>query len=86
MKISLKQAATILNKSEDEVLFIVQDGRLSSVIKKDDDMIFNEDGTVKFVETDDNSVDWEFDMDEVLVFKQELDASLDGTIQQILES
>lgn len=84
MKINLDQTAQILGKSVNEVLFVVQDKRLAAKIKKDADMIFNEDGTVQFIDTDDNTVDWEFDLTEVLEFKRDLDAGLDGTIKRLL--
>jgi len=86
MKIDLEQTAKILNKTSDEVLFIVQDKRLNAELKRDGDMIFNEDGTVRFVETDKKDVVWEFELDEVLELKQSLDADLDGTLKKILES
>ncbi len=86
MKINLEQAAQILGKSSHEVLYIVQDQRLFAKIKKDDDMIFNDDGTVSFVKTANTSVDWEFDLNEVLQFKRDLDAGLDGTLKRILLS
>lgn len=84
MKINLDQTAQILGKSVNEVLFVVQDKRLAAKIKKDADMIFNEDGTVQFIDTDDTTVDWEFDLTEVLEFKRDLDAGLDGTIKRLL--
>lgn len=86
MKISLEQAASILNKSKDEVLFVVQDKRLHAEIKQDGDMVFNDDGTVRFIEDADPGVNWEFELDDVLKFKEELDADLDGTLKNILES
>jgi len=86
MKISLEQTASILNKSVDEVLFVVQDKRLQAEIKQDGDMVFNDDGTVRFIEDADPGVNWEFELDDVLRFKQELDADLDGTLKSILES
>jgi len=86
MKISLEQAAQILGKTENEVLYVVQDRRLNACIKKDADMIFNEDGTVTFLNNvvGDKKVDWEFNLAEVLNFKRELDAGLDGTLKRIL--
>lgn len=86
MKISLEQAASILNKSKDEVLFVVQDNRLQAEIKQDGDMVFNDDGTVRFIEDADTGVNWEFELEDVLKFKEELDADLDGTLKNILES
>lgn len=85
MKIDLEQTAKILNKTSDEVLFIVQDDRLNAELKKDGDMLFNEDGTVKFIETDEKDVVWEFDLDEVLELKQSLDVDLDGQLTRLLE-
>ncbi len=84
MKINLEQAAQILGKTAHEVLYIVQDQRLFAKIKKDEDMLFNEDGTVSFVKTENTGVDWEFDLNEVLAFKRDLDAGLDGTLKRIL--
>ena len=84
MKLNLEQTAQILGKTINEVLFVVQDKRLAAKIKKDADMIFNEDGTVQFIDTNDTSVDWEFDLNEVLQFKRDLDAGLDGTIKRLL--
>lgn len=84
MKLNLEQTAQILGKTINEVLFVVQDKRLAAKIKKDADMIFNEDGTVQFIDTNDTSVDWEFDLNEVLEFKRDLDAGLDGTIKRLL--
>ena len=85
MKLSLEQTASILNKSTDEVLFVVQDKRLPAEIKQDGDMVFNDDGTVRFIEGMESGVQWEFELDDVLAFKKELDADLDGTLRQILE-
>lgn len=86
MKIDLQQTSKILGKTPDEVLFVVQDKRLPAEIKMDGDMEFNEDGTVRFVETDQKDVVWEFNIDDVLKFKEELESDLDGTLRKILES
>ena len=51
MEISLEQAAAILNRSEQEVLYIANnEGRLPIAIKPENDMVRNEDGTVQFVD------------------------------------
>lgn len=85
MKINIEQASQILNKTIDEVLFIVQDGRLNAVLEKDNDMIFNEDGTVRFLDNENTKLDWEFDLDDLLSFKKKyLDNDLDGKIKQIM--
>lgn len=84
MQISLKQAADVLGKTPDEVLFIVQDGRLSAAPVPDPEISYNEDGTVKFSEKSGEPM-WAFEFEDVLAVKKELDAGLDGTLRQILE-
>jgi hypothetical protein len=67
MKINTQQAADILRKTPDELLFIVQDGRLNS-----------------YMEETETTIDWVFELDEVLEVKKELDEGLDGQLRQIL--
>jgi hypothetical protein len=85
MQISLEQAADVLGKTTDEVLFIVQDGRLSAVPVPDPEISYNEDGTIKFAEESGEPM-WSFDFEDVLAVKKELDEGLDGTLREILES
>lgn len=85
MNISVEQAAGILDRTEDEVLYIaLVEKRLNPLIKQDDDIIYNEDGTVSFVEGNRDPV-WELNLDEVLKFKQEMEQELAGEIEEILE-
>ena len=84
MRITLQQAADILNRTEDEVLFIsLHENRLESHQKMDNDIVYNEDGTVRFVEGDRDPV-WEFDLDEVLAFKKEMEEGLVGEVEELL--
>jgi len=50
----------------------------------DDDIVYNDDGTVFFQEGIRDPV-WEFEIDEVLKLKQEIDEGLAGTIEEMLE-
>jgi len=85
MNISVEQAAGILDRTEDEVLYIaLVEKRLHPHIKQDDDIIYNDDGTVSFVEGNRDPV-WEFSLDEILKFKQEMEKELAGEIEDILE-
>lgn len=85
MKITLQQAADILNRSEDEVLFIsLHENRLESHQKMDNDIVYNEDGTVRFVEGD-RDPSWEFNLDDVLSFKKEMEEGLVGEVEDILD-
>jgi len=85
MRISLQQAADILNRSVDEVLYIANnESRLSSFVKPDNDMIYRDDGTVSFVEGDSEPT-WEFELEDVLEFKKQMDNELAGELEEILE-
>jgi len=84
MRITLQQAADILNRSEDEVLFIsLHENRLESHQKMDNDIVYNEDGTVRFVEGD-RDPSWEFELEDVLSFKKEMEEGLVGEVEEIL--
>jgi len=84
MRITLQQAADILNRSEDEVLFIsLHENRLESHQKMDNDIVYNEDGTVRFVEGD-RDPSWEFELEDVLTFKKEMEEGLVGEVEEIL--
>lgn len=85
MRISLEQTAGILNLSVDTVLFISRsENRLISYYKPDDDIIYNEDGTVSFTEGN-STPTWEFEFDDVLAFKKQMDEGLVGEVEGILE-
>ena len=85
MKISLQQTASILNRTQDEVLYISSvENKLTSHMIMDDDIVYNDDGTVFFQEGIRDPV-WEFEIDEVLKLKQEIDEGLAGTIEEMLE-
>lgn len=85
MNITVEQAAGILDRTEDEVLFIaLVEKRLNPSVKQDDDIIYNDDGTVSFTEGNRDPV-WEFDINEVLAFKQVMDQELSGEVENILE-
>lgn len=86
MEISLEQTAAILNRSEQEVLYIANnEGRLAIAIKAENDMVRNEDGTVQFVDGDQSKQDWAFQLEDVLEFKQQMDEGLVGEIERLLE-
>ena len=85
MELTLQHTADILGKTPDEVLFIVQDDRLSCKVLSDPEIQYNEDGTITFVAEKSNP-EYRFDFEEVLAFKKELDEGLDGTLRNILES
>jgi len=85
MKISLEQVASILNRTSDEVLYIANnEKRLTATFEPDNDMVYNDDGTVSFVEGKETS-EWTFDLNEVLEFKKEMDEGLAGEIESYLE-
>lgn len=85
MRISLQQTAEILDRTTDEVLYIANnENRLTAVFKPDDDMIYNDDGTVTFTEGN-SEPSWEFDINEVLEFKKQMDNDLAGELEEILE-
>ena len=85
MELTLQQAADVIGKTTDEVLFVVQDGRLPCKILADPEIEYNDDGTITFVGEKSNGVEYRFAFDDVLAFKKELDESLDGELRQILE-
>ena len=84
MELSLQQAADVLGKTVDEVLFIVQDGRLSAIPVPDPEISYNEDGTVVFSEVSGEPA-WSFKFEDVIAVKKDLDEGLDGTLRNILE-
>ena len=84
MKITLDQASDILNRSTDTVLYLAQqEKKFEAYMVSDNDMIYNDDGTVSFTEGDRDPV-WEFDLQEILEFKKEMDENLSGEIEEIL--
>jgi hypothetical protein len=83
MELTLQQAADVIGKTPDEVLFIVQDGRLSCKVLTDPEIAYNEDGTITFV-GERSDPEYRFDFNEVITFKKELDEGLDGTLRTIL--
>ena len=79
MKISIKDTATILNLTEEEVLLHSQKTEIFSAhFKPATDMTYNEDGTVIFHENGNEDSSWEFEMSEVLVYKKKLEMEQDG--------
>jgi hypothetical protein len=86
MEISLEQAAAILNRSVDEVLYIANvENRLAAKSIIADDISYNEDGTVKFAEELEDPK-WAFDLNDVLEFKVKMEQELVGEVEGILES
>lgn len=84
MKISLEQTCDILNRNREEVLYIANnEKRLPVEIEMDNDMIRNEDGTVSFVEGNDEPT-WWFNLDDVLAFKKQMDEGLVGEVESHL--
>jgi len=87
MKISLEQTCDILNRNADEVLYIANnEKRLPIQIVGDEELNYNEDGTISFnenVETTEPT--WWFNLDDVLAFKKQMDEGLVGELRQILE-
>ena len=85
MKISLKQAAEILNRTTEEVLYIANnEKRLPIEIEMDNDMVRNEDGTVSFVDGNEEP-QWHLQLEDVLAFKKQMDEGLVGEVEEILE-
>jgi hypothetical protein len=75
MRITIQQASDILSRTEDEILFIANiEKRLPIKYEADNDMEYNEDGTVRFIEED------------VLDFKKQMDEGLVGKVEEILEN
>lgn len=85
MELTLQQAADVIGKTPDEILFVVQDGRLPCNILPDPEIEYNDDGTIRFVGEKSNGVEYRFQFDDCIAFKKELDESLDGELRQILE-
>lgn len=84
MNITLDQAAAILNRSTDTVLYLAQqEKRFEAHLVSDNDMVYNKDGTVSFVDGSRDPL-WEFNLQEILEFKKEMDENLCGEIEEIL--
>ena len=88
MKITLSQAAAILNRSEDEVLFIANsEGRLPITLVSDQELTYNKDGTISFNDDVEHTTpEWIFELEDVLAFKKDMDEGLVGTVEKLLES
>jgi len=87
MRITLVQTADILNRSTDEILYIANnERRLPISLAPDEEIIYNEDGTIKFNETaGQTEPEWWFDLNDVLAFKKQMDEGLVGEVEGILE-
>ena len=73
MKISVEQASDILSMEPDELLMEVQSvDAVTAHYVAPSDMLYNDDGTVQFVDGNSNPT-WEFDMTEILTHKKVLD-------------
>ena len=83
MQVTTKQAADILGKSEDEVLFLVQDKRLNVSAVEDKEINYLPDGRIEFVAGRQDPV-WMFEFNDVIQVKKEIEESLDGELQQLL--
>lgn len=84
MELTLQQAADVIGKTTDEVLFVVQDGRLACKILADPEIQYNDDGTITFV-GERADPEYRFNFDDCIAFKKSLDEGLDGELRQILE-
>lgn len=85
MRITLEQAADILNRTREEVLYIANnEKRLPIEIEMDNDMVRNEDGTVSFIEGNEEP-QWHLQLEDVLAFKKQMDEGLVGEVERILE-
>lgn len=74
MKINISNAAEILSMTEDELLMESQQvDDLNAIFVPPTDMVYNEDGTVRFIDEGDTESSWEFEMDDVLKYKKVLD-------------
>ena len=87
MRINIQVAADILALTEDELLMEAQQvDELTAYFVPPTDMIYNDDGTVRFDDDGDAESTWEFEMDEVLAHKKVLDekkaAERDAKIRQ----
>jgi hypothetical protein len=70
MRISISDAANIVSLSEDQLLMESQIcDNLTAHYVAPTDMIYNDDGTVQFVDGNSES-SWEFEMDEIIEFKK----------------
>jgi len=85
MRITLEQAAAILGRTTEEVLYIANnEKRLCIEIEMDNDMVRNKDGTVSFVEGNEEP-QWHLQLEDVLAFKKQMDEGLVGEVEDILE-
>lgn len=85
MRITLEQAADILGRTTEEVLYIANnEKRLPIEFEMDNDMIRNEDGTVSFVKGNEEP-QWHLQLEDVLAFKKQMDEGLVGEVEDILE-
>jgi hypothetical protein len=66
MKVSLEQAASILGKSSDEVMLLVQSQKLTAGV-------------------DSNSLSWNFELDQLLSLKTQLDEGVQSDPQFLAE-
>ena len=74
MKISISDAADILSMAEDELLMEAQSSEIiTAYFVPPTDMVYNDDGTVRFVDDGDPESSWEFEMKELLLHKKTLD-------------
>ena len=70
MRIDIKDAAEIVSMTPDELLMEAQkDDAITPHYVPPTDMIYNDDGTVQFVDGETEPT-WEFEMSEVLEFKK----------------
>jgi hypothetical protein len=86
MKISLDQTCGILNRSIDEVLYIANnEKRLPISLTQDEEILYNEDGTITFNENvETKEPQWFFLLEDVLAFKKEMDEGLVGKVESHL--
>ena len=87
MRITLSQTADILNRSADEILYIANnEGRLPVSLASDEEISYNEDGTINFNENaEQTEPEWWFELEDVLTFKKQMEEGLVGEIEGILE-
>lgn len=85
MDLNITQASDVLGKTPDEVLFMVQDGRLDAKFQQDAEIKYLDDGRIEFTGKGESTPEWIFDFDNVIKAKKELDESLDGELRDILE-
>jgi hypothetical protein len=87
MRITIQQASDILSRTEDEILFIANiEKRIPIEYEADNDMEYNEDGTVRFIEGASTDPCWWFTLQDVLDFKKQMDEGLVGKVEEILEN